>query len=87
MWSHIYKKYKQDRAKPLVEDNETHTEIKAMDMSSYISKQSTAAASAFTSGKKKHRIKTPAKESQRLTSKCGSPLKLMMSPSSSDSGM
>jgi hypothetical protein len=50
MWSRVYKKYKQDRAGSLAEDgDETHTGIAATDISSYITKQSAAAASAFVS--------------------------------------
>jgi len=71
---------------PPVEDDDAG--IVTMGISSYITKQSAAAASAFASAShKKCGIKNPARGNQLLSSKQGSPSKLLVSSSSSDSGL
>jgi hypothetical protein len=85
MWDRFYNKYKQDLTeRPVEEDDEIRTGVVATDISSYITKKSAAAASAFVSAsRKKRRIKNPAEGSQPLVSKQGSPSKSSMSSSSS----
>jgi hypothetical protein len=71
MWSNFCQKYKQDRVGPPVKcDDNTAVGVVDKDMSSYIARQSTAAANEFlTAPHKKGRIKKNTKGSLPLDSK------------------